>query len=120
MWSRTVWIENKREVESVIPSSWIVDDKVLWPAAFNAARYLAECREPGSNWRKFLLVKVKLSSGKNEMLKIDLKICMLDVLKRICFEKQTMLCHDFRAHPLIPYMCADYAMKRFMLMSFEI
>jgi len=64
MWSRAVWRENKREVEDVIPSSWIANDQVLWPNAVNAAPYVAECRAPGKRWRKFQLVKVKFSSGK--------------------------------------------------------
>lgn len=63
MWSRAVWRENKKEVEEVIPSSWIVDGQVQWPTAYNAAPYISECREPGRGWKKFPLTKVKLSSG---------------------------------------------------------
>jgi len=63
MWSRAVWLEREREEEGVVPSNWVTDDYVNWPSGCDATRAMAEQKNPGANWRKFKLVKVKLRSG---------------------------------------------------------
>ena len=63
-WARTVWLEGECEEEGVIPCCWIKDDVVFWPSGVNVLRAMSERRQPTDKWRKFKLVKVKMSSSK--------------------------------------------------------
>lgn len=63
MWTRAVWMEGKREIEGVIPNNWIQGDAVKWPPGNNAKKAMDELRTPTEKWRKFKLVKKKLTSG---------------------------------------------------------
>jgi len=63
MWSRAAWYEGKKQVEGVVPSSWIKDKSVVWPPVYNAKRYIVERRSPGPNWKHFSLIKIKYTSG---------------------------------------------------------
>ena len=65
VWIRAVWLEGDTEVEEVIPSTWVKYGKVLWPkvSRSGAIKAINERWEPASNWDKFQLIKVKISSG---------------------------------------------------------
>lgn len=69
MWKKAVWLEGNKEEESTVPSTWIVEGSQIlyWPSKVNAYKalpvYSREDPDPKS-WRKFLLVKVKIVSGK--------------------------------------------------------
>ena len=63
MWSRAVWLEPQGEEEGVIPSLWIQDDTVFWPPGVDATKAMANQKEPTFKWRRFKLVKVKITSG---------------------------------------------------------
>ncbi|XP_055774009.1 uncharacterized protein LOC129851469 isoform X3 [Salvelinus fontinalis] len=60
-WCCAVWREGQEEVEGVVPSTWVVGRKVLWPPA-NGRKALKERHKPGANWTTYDLVKVKLFS----------------------------------------------------------
>ncbi|KAK6318782.1 hypothetical protein J4Q44_G00099930 [Coregonus suidteri] len=60
-WCCAVWREGQEEVEGVVPSTWVVGRKVLWPPA-NGRKALKERHKPGANWMTYDLVKVKLFS----------------------------------------------------------
>ena len=63
MWTRAVWEEAEREEEGVIPDIWVKDGVVYWPPGVDATKAMKEQREPTSSWRKFKLVKTKITSG---------------------------------------------------------
>ena len=67
MWSRAVWVEKESEEEAIIPTNWIKENNVYWPTVVDASKALKERREPGSKWRKFQLVKIKVASGKHDI-----------------------------------------------------
>ncbi|KAL0978815.1 hypothetical protein UPYG_G00176090 [Umbra pygmaea] len=60
-WCCAVWMDGKEEVEGVVPSTWVVGRKVLWPTA-NGRKAMKERHKPGANWTRYDLVKVKLFS----------------------------------------------------------
>lgn len=64
MWSRAVWMEEKREEEGVVPTTWINQryKLVFWPK-INARKAITEMLQPTENWLKFPLIKIKLKSG---------------------------------------------------------
>ena len=66
MWMRAVWVEGDVEVESTVPETWVnlCNKFVWWPPVVNAENFLKERREPAEKWRKFPLVKIKLTSGR--------------------------------------------------------
>ena len=63
MWCRAVWREKTKEIEGVVPDLWITDQTVFWPNTADAKRFFEERKEPSKTWRKFPLIKVKISSG---------------------------------------------------------
>jgi len=65
MWCRAVWKEGKKEVEDVVPYSWVQEDVVRWPPGVKADKFLTSMALPGSGWRSFALVKVKCKNGKD-------------------------------------------------------
>ncbi|KAJ7998905.1 hypothetical protein DPEC_G00209820 [Dallia pectoralis] len=60
-WSCAVWRDGTEEVEGVVPSTWVVGRKVLWPPA-NCRKAMKERHKPEANWTTYDLVKVKLFS----------------------------------------------------------
>lgn len=67
MWKRAVWLEGKREEEHTVPCSWIDEEEqvLYWPQGVNAEKALRSQQHPDlKSWRKFRLVKVKISSGR--------------------------------------------------------
>ena len=64
MWTKAVWVEGKREEEGVVPMSWVNKAAMLlyWPPK-NAAKAMNEKRVPTEKWKKFKLIKCKISSG---------------------------------------------------------
>lgn len=65
MWVRAVWRERNKEEEGVIPKSWVLDDMVYWPPGIDALKAMKEMRKPEEKWRKFPLIKLKLTSSKS-------------------------------------------------------
>lgn len=63
MWVRAVWLEGECEEEGVIPLTWIIDGKVNWPPGVDASKAIREQAKPTTSWRKFVLKKIKISSG---------------------------------------------------------
>lgn len=66
MWKRAVWLEGKKEEEGVVPSSWVLEENqtLFWPQGVNAENALHNQQEPDpASWRKFMLKKVKITSG---------------------------------------------------------
>ena len=63
MWVRAVWKEGSHEQEGAIPRCWIKDDSVLWPPGANATKAYNEMKEPTGSWRRFPLVKIKITSS---------------------------------------------------------
>ena len=67
MWKRAVWKEGKREEEGVVSCTSVDEENnsLYWPQGLNAKKALTSRQNPDpKSWRKFNLVKVKLSSGK--------------------------------------------------------
>ncbi|KAG0714209.1 hypothetical protein GWK47_014567 [Chionoecetes opilio] len=65
MWKRAVWVEGRNEEEGVVPCTWIDEEKqsLYWPQGVNAENALSSRQHPDPKlWRKFQLVKVKVSS----------------------------------------------------------
>ena len=65
-WSRAVWFEKDKEMEHVVPSSWISEECIFWPP-MNAKKNLYGQKPPGPKWLQFPLKKIKISSGIKEM-----------------------------------------------------
>ena len=63
MWTRAVWIEKGEEQEGVVPATWVKNGQVYWPPGVDATKALQEKRDPTHSWRKFKLVKIKITSG---------------------------------------------------------
>ncbi|MEW8548042.1 MAG: hypothetical protein AB2693_31450 [Candidatus Thiodiazotropha sp.] len=63
MFIKAVWLEGKKEMEGVIPSTWLRDKTVMWPPGVDAAKAFEEQAAPNERWRAFHLVKVKHRSG---------------------------------------------------------
>ncbi|XP_071139292.1 uncharacterized protein [Mytilus edulis] len=67
-WCRAVWKESDKEEEEVIPSSWVIRNKVYWPRVSNttALKAIRENWSPKDardcSWDQFELVKIKSSS----------------------------------------------------------
>lgn len=64
MWVRAVWKEGEMEEEGVIPDIWVQGKCVFWPPGVAAAKALRERWEPTERWRKFKLIKIKLTASK--------------------------------------------------------
>lgn len=67
MWKRAVWLEGRKEEEGVVPCSWIDEERqtVYWPQGVNANHAMINQQHPDhKSWRKFHLLKVKISSGR--------------------------------------------------------
>ncbi|KAG0724671.1 hypothetical protein GWK47_040108 [Chionoecetes opilio] len=64
MWKRAAWVEGRNEEEGVVPCTWIDEKQSLyWPQGVNAENALSSRQHPDPKlWRKFQLVKVKVSS----------------------------------------------------------
>ncbi|KAG0722408.1 hypothetical protein GWK47_006035 [Chionoecetes opilio] len=66
MWKRAAWVEGRNEEEGVVPCTWIDEEKqsLYWPQGVNAENALSSRQHPDPKlWRKFQLVKVKVSSA---------------------------------------------------------
>jgi len=63
MYSRAVWKEGQREMEGVVPTSWIASNVIYFPHK-NARTAARMCTEPSDGWQQFPLTKTKFSSGK--------------------------------------------------------
>ena len=63
-WSRAGWTENEEEMEAVIPSIWIQNEKVYWPTKINVKKAFKERADPEENWLMFPLIKVKFKDAK--------------------------------------------------------
>ena len=63
MYTKAVWIENGVEQQLTIPSIWIRNGYVYWPPVVNAEKAITELKQPKTSWKKFKLVKEKISSG---------------------------------------------------------
>ena len=77
-WVRAVWVEDKVEMEEVLPREWVKDGLVYWPRSANARRLINMQKPPGKTWYTFPLKKIKFSSGidfKSESFKEILKDC---------------------------------------------
>ena len=61
MWTRAVWREGKREVEGVVPDTWVEEVKrtLRWPRTTNAEKAVSERWTSKDNWWSFHLIKVK-------------------------------------------------------------
>lgn len=67
MWKRAVWVEGKKEEEGVVPASWVLEESqtLFWPPGVSAVKALHNQQEPDPKlWRRFLLKKIKLTSGR--------------------------------------------------------
>ena len=64
MWTRAVWIEEGEEIEGTIPKNWIINDHVYWPNHMNVKRAFKEMHTPTKDWHRFVLIKIKINSGK--------------------------------------------------------
>jgi hypothetical protein len=64
--SAVVWKEGKKILEGVVPSTWIKEDKVLYPKkpAMPMIRMIKKCVLPEDGWFQFDLVKLKTTSSK--------------------------------------------------------
>ena len=62
-WVRAVWLEDKDEMEEVLPSEWVQNGTVYWPRSANGRRLISERKPPGKTWYTFPLKKIKISSG---------------------------------------------------------
>ena len=67
-WIRAVWKEGTKEEEGTVPDLWIDEGFVLWPPVPNSLKFLKERRKPTDKWKKFPLVKIKIKSGKNDLI----------------------------------------------------
>ena len=63
MYSRAVWKEGQREMEGVVPTSWIANKCIAFPHK-NAKSASRMCTEPSDSWKQFPWIKTKFSSGK--------------------------------------------------------
>jgi len=65
-WCRAVWLERENEEEGVIPSCWVnaYENIVYWPTNLNVLRAFKERKVPDNTWKKFRLLKMKMSDGK--------------------------------------------------------
>ncbi len=75
MWVRAVWRERNKEEEGVIPKSWVLDDMVHWPPGIDALKAMKEMRKPEEKWRKFPLIKLKLTSSKSTSVAV-IRTCL--------------------------------------------
>ena len=60
-------MEGKKEEEGVVPANWVLEESqtLFWPQGVNAEKVLRNRQEPVTKlWRRFLLKKVKLTSGR--------------------------------------------------------
>ena len=71
MWSRAAWKEEKKEEELVILTNWIKGTTVYWPKGVSVSKAFADRKDPGDKWLRFPLVKVKITSGKEIIHKIN-------------------------------------------------
>ena len=76
MWTRAVWTEPEGEQEGVIPDLWVMDNYVHWPPGANAAKAMEQKKKPSGTWRKFKLVKIKITSGKDYVVQNSLELEM--------------------------------------------
>lgn len=67
-WIRVVWVEGNKEEEGTVRDIWVDSDFILWPPVMNSLKYLKDRKKPTYKWKKFPLVKIKMKSGKNEMM----------------------------------------------------
>ncbi|CAC5416224.1 unnamed protein product [Mytilus coruscus] len=67
MWCLAVWKEGQKEVEDVLPYSWVQDGEVKWPPGVNADKHIKAMTKPANSWRRFELVKVKCKSASKDV-----------------------------------------------------
>ena len=61
-----MWFEDGnpgKEMEEVIPASWVQGNSVRWPAK-GAAKALKEMHAPSAEWMSFKWIKTKITSGR--------------------------------------------------------
>jgi len=63
MYSRAVWKEGQKEMEGIVPTSWIAGSVISFPHK-NARTAARMCMVPSDDWKQFLLIKTKFLSGK--------------------------------------------------------
>ncbi|XP_047134230.1 uncharacterized protein LOC124812150 [Hydra vulgaris] len=67
-YTRACWLENKKDFERVIPSSWVDTTRkvVYWPNGLHVKRAFEKLETPKTGWKQFSLIKVKISGTKED------------------------------------------------------
>ncbi|XP_065681919.1 uncharacterized protein LOC124809964 [Hydra vulgaris] len=67
-YTRACWLENKKDFERVISSSWVDTTRkvVYWPNGLHVKRAFENLETPKTRWKQFSLIKVKISGTKED------------------------------------------------------